>query len=160
MICFSELATQGGIFLDQRVESISDNGKTPNVNTVRRRPNVAVGRSANFDFLDNSIVNWYIVILFEIDLSQLRTALQSILSGGSKRSLKPSRNVEEASAIMLASAVAADVSTTVMKLAKRNGGTMCPIPCLCLEATCMGPGGSITVHHAIPIRLMRPAEMK
>lgn len=36
MICFSELATQGGIFLDQRVESISDNGKTANGNTVQR----------------------------------------------------------------------------------------------------------------------------
>lgn len=45
MICFSEIATQGGIFLDQRVESISDNGKTKDC----RRNVIVVDASFNYE---------------------------------------------------------------------------------------------------------------
>ena len=44
-------------------------------------------------------------------------------------------------------------SINILKLAKRNG-----LPCLCLDS--FAAGGSVEVHHAIPVRIMRADEMQ
>jgi len=140
---FAELTTTGGIFLEHRIESASDN-----------------------------------VIVFEIDLAQLRTALQSVLSGGIEGSqsqkqyqqqqqqqqqrsqalhnstIEENGRTQDTSIIHHNIATPLTSSITVMKLAKRNGG----LPCLCLDASCAG--GSVEVHHAIPVRIMRAADMQ
>ena len=116
------------------------------------------------------------VIVFEIDLTQLRSALQSIISSEKNNHLNGSRpgNAQPLynSGALLdetddvwgstlnhsrapTSLSSITPSVIVMKLAKRNGG----IPCLCIDA--MGGGrGAIEVHHAIPIRIMRAVEMQ
>mmetsp|Transcript_10591 Transcript_10591/g.15808 ORF Transcript_10591/g.15808 Transcript_10591/m.15808 type:complete len:364 (+) Transcript_10591:1-1092(+) len=103
------------------------------------------------------------IIVFEIDLAQLRLALQSVLfsngsfgSKGGRRSvaqsaLHNSGDARDSSALAALPALVTYV--VVMKLAKRGG-----FPCLCLDASCSG--GSIDVHHAIPVRIMRAAEMQ
>jgi len=110
------------------------------------------------------------VIVFEIDLVHLRTALQSILAsgknGGSFASVTVGRGntqplynsaADDGVAATAANVVSFTPSIVVMKLAKRNGG----IPCLCLDAVHAGGGrGNIEVHHAIPIRIMRAVEMQ
>lgn len=153
---FAELTTTRGIFLEHRTESAANN-----------------------------------VIVFEIDLAQLRTALQSVLSGGpaSERSasqrgrrkggdrvpttstaphslynssfVQRDREQEQEQPNATTSATPASQtvlpltsSHTVLKLAKRSGG----FPCLCIDASCAG--GSVEVHHAIPVRIMRAAEMQ
>jgi hypothetical protein len=42
---------------------------------------------------------------------------------------------------------------TILKLAKRNN-----IPCLCLDS--VSGGNNIQVHHTIPVRILRPTDMK
>ena len=108
IICFAELSTIGGIFLEHRCESAADN-----------------------------------VILFEIDLTQWRTALHSVLGGGDVRRKK----VDDDQIPM------GESSITTFKLAKRHGG----LPCLCLDAQC---ASGVDVHHAIPVRIMRAADMQ
>uniref|UniRef100_A0A7S2A7M3 Checkpoint protein n=1 Tax=Trieres chinensis TaxID=1514140 RepID=A0A7S2A7M3_TRICV len=100
------------------------------------------------------------VILFEIDLAQLRLALQSVLAGGGGRGRKRSSpqalhnsSAADGGTDEFVGSLAAP-SVIVMKLAKRNGG----LPCLCLDASCAG--GSVEVHHAIPVRIMRADEMQ
>jgi HUS1 checkpoint protein len=66
------------------------------------------------------------MILMELDLGQLKVALQSVNE-------KSSQPLEQ--------------RHTVLKLAKRNN-----IPCLCVEAL---SAGMVQVHHAIPIRILR-----
>ena len=146
--CFAELTTRGGIFLEHRIESAADD-----------------------------------VIVFEIDLGQLKVALQSVLSGlggsggGSGGGFSKSAggrgaygSSSHANANPLHNSMAADggASATfapnasiaptivVMKLAKRNGG----LPCLCIDANSLPGRGAVEVHHAIPIRVMRAAEMQ
>ena len=151
--CFAELRTKGGIFLEHRIESAADD-----------------------------------VIVFEIDLGQLRLALQSVLSalgrggfgvgvgkgggggGGGGGNANPLHNSMAAGGgsssrnnVMNTTAtnMAASLTPTivVMKLAKRNGG----LPCLCIDANSLPGGrggGSVEVHHAIPIRVMRAVEMQ
>jgi len=81
-------------------------------------------------------------ILFEIDLIQWRTALQSILSGeGEVRRGRTQDDVRMA-----------ESSRIIMKLAKRQGG----LPCLCMDAS----NATVEVHHAIPVRILRAAEME
>uniref|UniRef100_A0A7S4HHD0 Checkpoint protein n=1 Tax=Odontella aurita TaxID=265563 RepID=A0A7S4HHD0_9STRA len=98
------------------------------------------------------------VIVFEIELAQLKLALQSVLSGGGsirKRSAIQAlhnSSVEGSTEKVMGSLAAP--SAIVMKLAKRNGG----LPCLCLDSACAG--GSVEIHHAIPVRIMRAAEMQ
>lgn len=98
------------------------------------------------------------VIVFEIDLAQLKLALQSVLSGGGSGSKRSAIQALHNSSIdgnadgVMGSLSAP--SAIVMKLAKRNGG----LPCLCLDASCAG--GSVEIHHAIPVRIMRAAEMQ
>ena len=130
------------------------------------------------------------VIVFEIDLGQLRLALQSVLSalgrgwfcvgkgggsGGGGGNANPLHNSMAAgrssggsggsnkvmNTTTATNAMAASLTPTivVMKLAKRNGG----LPCLCIDANSLPGGrggGSVEVHHAIPIRVMRAVEMQ
>mmetsp|Transcript_12770 Transcript_12770/g.26403 ORF Transcript_12770/g.26403 Transcript_12770/m.26403 type:complete len:423 (+) Transcript_12770:243-1511(+) len=153
--CFAELTTRGGIFLEHRIESAADD-----------------------------------VIVFEIDLGQLKVALQSVLSGlggsgggggggggGFSRSatagggrhsqassnplhnsMAPDGGVGGAGAGANTFAPNTTITPTivVMKLAKRNGG----LPCLCIDANTLPGRGAVEVHHAIPIRIMRAAEMQ
>lgn len=109
--CFAELATRGGIFLEHRCESITDNA-----------------------------------IVFEIDLIQWRTALQSILTGDGE-TRRGQRNSQDNREVQIESS-----SRIIMKLAKRQGG----VPCLCMEASSL----TVEVHHAIPVRILRVAEME
>jgi len=132
--CFVELVTENGIFIEHRIESVANN-----------------------------------VIVFEIDLTQLKAALQSILSSernshgskpGNGQALYNSHafvdeNDEEPNRGASSALSSVMPSVIVMKLAKRNGG----IPCLCIDAM-GGNRGAIEVHHAIPIRMMRVAEMQ
>ena len=75
-------------------------------------------------------------ISFEVESSQLKAALKSILSKGEEE----------------ITAHAAE-RYAVLKLAKRSNA-----PCLCLDACSSGSGAKIQVHHAIPLRLLRPEE--
>ena len=130
--------TGSSIFLDHRIESVADN-----------------------------------IIVFEIDLSQFKMALQSILENGGRGKASSIRSnyvaplhnsttddnndahngnrtetmsVRNPSITFLGSII-------VLKLAKRNG-----LPCLCLDSST--PGGMVDLHHAIPVRIMRPDEMQ
>ena len=97
-------------------------------------------------------------IVFEIDLYMFKTALQSILSMASSssgatvsqglyNSSLPSQQQQQ----MLGA-----ISVVVMKLAKKSG-----LSCLCFEAQQMGGRyGQIDQTHALPIRIMRAAEMQ
>jgi len=91
-------------------------------------------------------------ILFEIDLAHLRTALQSVLSSLRGKSALPSLHNSSLEDADDGPAMGQLQSTVVvMKLAKR-----CGLPCLCLDCC----GGSIEVHHALPVKVMRVAEMQ
>jgi HUS1 checkpoint protein len=97
-------------------------------------------------------------ILFEIDLAQLKLALKSVL-GGDHRQRYTSTT---ANATIV---IPPEQQYTVLKLAKRSG-----IPSLCVDAcsvgSCSGTSSSTTsaaiiqVHHAIPIRLLRVADVQ
>ena len=126
--CFAELIAMNGIFLDHIIESIARN-----------------------------------VIVFDIDLVQLRTALAATLQslgssvGESARSV-PLHNSSEASDRRgsASSCTTSSFNTpssflVVMKLAKRGG-----LPCLCLDASCAN--GTLDVHHAVPVRILRAEE--
>lgn len=85
-------------------------------------------------------------IVMEVDLVQLRMALQSIVQ--EQRSEKSAlAAAARGGGGMVAHAV------TIVKLAKRNN-----VPCLCLDATLSASG--MAVHHSIPVRILRPTEMK
>lgn len=96
------------------------------------------------------------VIVFDIDLVQLRTALaatlQSMGSSGAEKSAPlhnssgdtSFRNSFDNSQFRASFVV-------VMKLAKRSG-----MPCLCLDASCVN--GTLDVHHAVPVRILRAEE--
>ena len=126
--CFSELIALNGIFLDHKIESIANN-----------------------------------VIVFDVDLIQFRTALASTLqslggSGGGDGAMRsgPLHNSsEDARNSSFHSRNNTSYSSSsvlvVMKLAKRSG-----LPCLCLDASCAN--GTMDVHHAIPVRILRAEE--
>eukprot|EP00584_Thalassiosira_punctigera_P004559 CAMPEP_0172539678 /NCGR_PEP_ID=MMETSP1067-20121228/10835_1 /TAXON_ID=265564 ORGANISM="Thalassiosira punctigera, Strain Tpunct2005C2" /NCGR_SAMPLE_ID=MMETSP1067 /ASSEMBLY_ACC=CAM_ASM_000444 /LENGTH=365 /DNA_ID=CAMNT_0013325403 /DNA_START=6 /DNA_END=1103 /DNA_ORIENTATION=- len=126
--CFSELIAANGIFLEHKIESIADN-----------------------------------VIVFDIDLVQLRTALAATLqslggSGGagdgansaplhnSGADARNSSSRRSSSSFHSRSSV-----LVVMKLAKRGG-----LPCLCLDTSCAN--GTLDVHHAVPVKILRAEE--
>ena len=127
------------------------------------------------------------VIVFEIDLGQLKVALQSVLTalgrggfgggfggGGKGRggfggggNANPLHNSMGAGSTANNSAMGSTTTAAsaltptivVMKLAKRNGG----LPCLCIDANALPSargGAAVDVHHAIPIRVMRAVEMQ
>ena len=89
-------------------------------------------------------------ILMELDIVQLRMALQSIQQQEMYRNNNnSSRSRNNNSSMMLSSHLP---SFVVMKLAKRNNS-----PCLCLDVAT--PGRSMEVHHTIPVRMSRASEM-
>jgi HUS1 checkpoint protein len=138
--CFTELIAMHGIFLDLKIESIADN-----------------------------------VIVFDIDLVQLRTALAATLQslgGGSGNSSgagggdgakttplynsggggEDYRNSSYSSRRRSSSSFYSTPSViVVMKLAKRGG-----LPCLCLDTSCAN--GTLDIHHAVPVRILRAEE--
>ena len=77
-------------------------------------------------------------IAMEIDLGQLRMALQSIVANNENNAFKNGGDA----------VVPLQYSTTILKLAKRD-----KIPCLCLDA--FTRDGVVAVHHSIPVRIMR-----
>lgn len=86
------------------------------------------------------------VILMELDICQLRMALQSVTSEHRSSDSNTSSSLTGL----------ADQNMTVLKLAKRSN-----IPCLCLDANNnAGSGSAVAVHHTIPVRILRPAEMQ
>ncbi|KAL7528289.1 hypothetical protein ACHAWF_002511 [Thalassiosira exigua] len=126
--CFSELIAANGIFLEHKIESVADN-----------------------------------VIVFDVDLVQLRTALASTLQslgggggGGDRANAAPLYNscadARKSSARRSGSAFHSNSAIiVVMKLAKRGG-----LPCLCLDTSCAN--GTMDVHHAVPVRILRAEE--
>ena len=126
--CFSELIAVNGIFLEHKIESIAEN-----------------------------------VIVFDIDLVQLQTALAATLqslggSGGAGDSAKsaPLHNsnadARNSSSRRSSSSFHSNSSIlVVMKLAKRGG-----LPCLCLDTSCAN--GTLDIHHAVPVRILRAEE--
>lgn len=87
-------------------------------------------------------------IVFEIDLTQWRTALHSVLGGGGDQRRKGSNRDDDSQIPM-----GPPSSITTFKLAKRHGG----LPCLCMDASC---SSGVDVHHAIPVRIMRASDMQ
>jgi len=127
--CFSELIAVNGIFLDHKIESIADN-----------------------------------VIVFDIDLVHLRTALAATLqslggggSGGDSSKSAPLHNSDRDGGggrnanNQRRSAPFSNSILVVMKLAKRGG-----LPCLCLDTSTAN--GTLDVHHAVPVRILRAEE--
>ena len=99
------------------------------------------------------------VIIFDIDLVQLRTALAATLQslGGSSGDnnaksapLHNSSNSGDARDSSFRKSHSGSI-LVVMKLAKRGG-----LPCLCLDTSCAN--GTLDVHHAVPIRILRAEE--
>lgn len=102
------------------------------------------------------------VIIFDIDLVQLRTALAATLQslGGCSSDNAKSAPLHNSSNINASGGDTRDSSfrkshsgsiLVVMKLAKRGG-----LPCLCLDTSCAN--GTLDVHHAVPIRILRAEE--
>ena len=87
-------------------------------------------------------------IVMELDLSQLKLALKSVMS--SDRNHK----IENISGLI---PTTNSHQYTVIKLAKRQN-----IPCLCIDACTTGKGSGqnavIHVHHAIPLRILRQSD--
>jgi Hus1-like protein len=87
-------------------------------------------------------------ICMEVDLAQLRLALQSLAQDKKQQHNQSSSGVDPYH------------QSTVLKLAKRNN-----VPCLCLDAfTTAGDSGGgggmpIQVHHSISVRILRLADM-
>jgi hypothetical protein len=104
------------------------------------------------------------VIVMELDLSQLRMALQSV-SNENKSSRGDSNSSHNNNTSTHTSSLQGSTQTssnfleqhvTVLKLAKRNN-----IPCLCLDSVSNNSSSSrIQVHHTIPVRILRPTEMQ
>ena len=135
--CFAELITTHGIFLEHQIESVAGN-----------------------------------VIVFDIDLVQFRTALAATLhsmvgyGGGGESRAGPLHNSKDASFRTSLDGnnnhnnnnnttsqqyQFRDSFVVIMKLAKRSG-----MPCLCLDASCVN--GTLDVHHAVPVRILRAEE--
>lgn len=133
--CFAELTAKNGIFLEHKIESIAGN-----------------------------------VIVFDVDLVQLRMALAATLSsmgsgGWSSEGKQPSAPLHNSGDVEDNNKNPASLRNSfgqynnnksssfivVMKLAKRSG-----LPCLCLDASCIN--GTLDVHHAVPVRILRAEE--
>lgn len=79
-------------------------------------------------------------ILMEVDLGQLKLALQSVCANSMNSS---ERGIIEATYNL-------DERSAVFKLAKRNN-----MACLCIEAL---SASKVQVHHAVPVRILRVAD--
>mmetsp|Transcript_8328 Transcript_8328/g.10920 ORF Transcript_8328/g.10920 Transcript_8328/m.10920 type:complete len:350 (+) Transcript_8328:103-1152(+) len=116
--CFVELKSQGGIFMEHRIESIAEkNG-----------------------------------ILMELDILQLRMALQSIQQEKYQSSKNNKKRNHQSMTSTDQSYSQFQQRVAILKLAKRNN-----TPCLCLEA---GGVGGIEIQHAIPVRIARASDVK
>jgi Hus1-like protein len=98
-------------------------------------------------------------IVFEIDLLQWKSAIQSVI--GERHDGPYSCQTNSASDGHTSGGSgpndthAMSLHTTTMKLAKRHGG----IPCLCLDGKCHG-SAAFEVYHAIPVRIMRAGDIQ
>lgn len=149
------------IYLDQSVLRISSRG---GANSTRGGENgegtegiacFAELIATNGIFLEHKIESIAgNVIVFDVDLIQLRTALAATLSsmgssGGEKPAALHNSSGDGRSSFDNNQFRASFV--VVMKLAKRSG-----MPCLCLDASCVN--GTLDVHHAVPVRILRAEE--
>ncbi|KAL3762640.1 hypothetical protein ACHAW5_007211 [Stephanodiscus triporus] len=101
------------------------------------------------------------VIVFDIDLVQMRTALaatlQSLGGFGASDGMKSaplynsSEDARSSSTRRSTTSFFSSSILVVMKLAKRGG-----LPCLCLDTSCAN--GTLDVHHAVPVRILRAEE--
>jgi HUS1 checkpoint protein len=157
------------VHLDQQyIRFSARGGNTGSTNSDADGISCYVELACDVIFLDHKIESAANnAILFDINLAQLRTALQSVLSsirvGRHQSSTIPSLNTlddtfhdEDGPFSGLAASTEATFQSTlaVLKLAKRNG-----LPCLCLDC-CGGSTSSMEVHHAIPVKVMRVGEMQ
>lgn len=94
------------------------------------------------------------VIVCQVDLVSLKLALQSVVTPSNHYYANKRGNVTQATQAptMMQSLLAQQ--TVVLKLAKRNR-----LPCLCLDGHATEEG-AVEIHQAIPIRIMRAAEMQ
>lgn len=129
--CFVELATEGGIFLEHHVESMSDNIIVFEISLEQLR-----------------------LVLRSI-LTSGTSARSYATRGRDNICLLNQISKDERTTTVKTSELLTSPSIVVIKLAKRNRG----IPCLCLDA-CMYGQGSMEVYHAIPIYLMKASEMQ
>lgn len=100
------------------------------------------------------------VIVFDIDLVQLRTALSATLQslggfGADSANSAPLHNSSVdarnlSSRRSCSSFHSSSSILVVMKLAKRGG-----LPCLCLDTSC---ANGLDVHHAVPVKVLRAEE--
>lgn len=159
------------VHLDQQHIRFSTRGNMSNNSSDAEGISCYVELACDIIFLDHRIESAANnAILFDVNLVQLRTALQSVLSslrgGGRHQSsiappslhhaLDDSQTMyDEDGPLGVAATTESTVHSTlaVLKLAKRNG-----LPCLCLD--CCGGSTSIEVHHAIPVKVMRVTEMQ
>ena len=128
--CFAEMIAVNGIFLEHKIESIAEN-----------------------------------VIIFDINLVHLRTALaatlQSLGGGGGAMDGAKSATLHNSNSDARNTSSGGSFSgfhstssaLVVMKLAKRGG-----VPCLCLDSSCAN--GTLDVHHAVPVKIMRAEEWR
>eukprot|EP00934_Nitzschia_sp_Nitz4_P006541 Nitzschia sp. Nitz4//scaffold42_size132992//76878//77942//NITZ4_003402-RA/size132992-augustus-gene-0.106-mRNA-1//1//CDS//3329551727//6531//frame0 len=97
------------------------------------------------------------VIVCQVDLVSFKVALQSVVSTGNawrkrKRTSAGGNGNHNSNTPMITSLYASQAVT--LKLAKRNR-----MPCLCLDGHATDEG-SVEIHQAIPIRILRANEMQ
>lgn len=116
------------LILDNNVVLISTKGKSSENDNVRCFAQLQAAGGIFFEHRIESAADNNTIVM-EVDLVQLRLALQSIVAESKDLAL--------------------DQNHTVIKLNKRQN-----IPCLCLSAN----GGSVDVQHSIPVRILRASE--
>jgi hypothetical protein len=135
------------LYLDEMVMRLSAKGKMTDTDGIACFAELQAGGGIFFEHrIESNATNNAIVM--ELDLVQMRTALQSI---------QQDRSSLFQADTFLSHEVSLEHQYTVLKLAKRNN-----IPCLCLDAytSSASNGGMVKVHHAIPVRVCRVAEMQ
>jgi len=138
------------LYLDDRYVRVSTRGKSNSTDSVRCFAEFT--RSALFtEYRIESAVDNNAIVM-EVDIAQLRSALQSLCSthhdhhrgnggiGGGDQSFRASSSLSS--------------QEVILKLAKRDG-----IPCLCVTSGNDVGGGGIAVHHSVPVRIRRANEM-
>jgi HUS1 checkpoint protein len=143
------------LYLDNKFIRISLKGKSTDTDGIACFAELTAGGGI---FLDHRIESAAPdnQIVMELDIVQLRMALQSI------QQEKQPHHRQYGSAHDASGGAPWEQQLqqhfTILKLAKRNN-----IPCLCIEAYTKSSsvgGGGIQVHHAIPVRICRPQEMQ
>jgi HUS1 checkpoint protein len=141
------------LYLDNKFIRISIKGKSTDTDGIACFAELTAGGGI---FLDHRIESAAPdnQIVMELDIVQLRMALQSIQQD--KQHHHRQYGADVSSAALWEQQL--HQHFTILKLAKRNN-----IPCLCIEAYTKSSsvgGGGIQVHHAIPVRICRPNEMQ